>query len=492
VTSEHHRTGLRRRLVAASATALLLLGSLVPAFAADPEARKREVERQLAAAQHELAESGAALAQATTSFRDAEAQLPGAQAALAAAQAQHRAAQAHLAEVQGQLVAARAADKLAAEKLAAAEEEVRKALQRIAEVTARIDSHRSLMGQVAAQAYQQGSLGGLTDLVSVISSRSVEDFNSRVTYAQTAITSQDSIVNQLEDDRAVLANERVRLDGLRKEAQRLREEAAATLKRTEELEAQARAAEARAAAQRQGAADAQAAVTALIGQREQAVSAAKSAADQDAAEYAALERERQAIEAEIAERARQEQARIAAAQAAAAAAAAAEAERARQAAAAARGNSSSGGGSAPAAPVPAAPPAPAPSSGLSYPVSNPVITSPYGMRLHPVLLVRKLHDGTDFRAYCGTPIMAAASGQVVWARGRGGYGNQVLVDHGGMNGHSVMSSYSHLSRFAVGAGQHVSRGQVIGYSGTTGYSTACHLHFMVYVDGGVTNPMSWL
>jgi murein DD-endopeptidase MepM/ murein hydrolase activator NlpD len=472
----------RRRCAVAALVIALPLSALAPAYAADPEARHHELEQRLATTRQELTESTTALARATESYQQAEAQLPSARSALATAQARLQAAQVHLSEVQGQLAAARVADQLAADRLAAAEAEVRRAEQRIAETTSQIDGHRSRMGQVAAEAYQQGSLGGLSGLVSVVNSRNVDDFNTRVTYAQTAITSQDTIVDRLEDTRAVLANDRVRLDILRKEAQRLREEAAAALRRTEQLEAAARSAEARAATDRKAAADAEAAVAALVGQRHQAVSAAKSAADADAAEYAALENERRAIEAAIAKRARD------------AAAAAAAAAAARQSA-------------KPQAPVKPKPPATgqqrdgasssatAPSRGsaaLGYPLGTISITSPFGMRLHPVLHIRKLHDGTDFRAPCGTPVYASAAGQVVWATGRGGYGNQIMLDHGAINGQSVMTSYSHLSSFAVSRGQQVANGQLVGRAGTTGYSTGCHLHFMVYANGAVTNPMGWL
>jgi murein DD-endopeptidase MepM/ murein hydrolase activator NlpD len=114
------------------------------------------------------------------------------------------------------------------------------------------------------------------------------------------------------------------------------------------------------------------------------------------------------------------------------------------------------------------------------------------MRVHPVTGVYKLHDGTDFRAYCGTPIRAAASGRVIWARYRGGYGNQVALNHGVVGGDPLMTSYSHLSRYSIFDGERVSSGDIIGYSGSTGYSTACHLHFMVYDDGVRVNPMRYL
>ena len=93
---------------------------------------------------------------------------------------------------------------------------------------------------------------------------------------------------------------------------------------------------------------------------------------------------------------------------------------------------------------------------------------------------------------CGTPIYAAAEGKVLWAKYLNGFGNQVMVDHGYVKGNSLMTSYNHLSKFAVHSGQYVSRGQVVGYSGNEGLSLGCHLHFEVYVNGHTVNPMSIL
>ena len=129
---------------------------------------------------------------------------------------------------------------------------------------------------------------------------------------------------------------------------------------------------------------------------------------------------------------------------------------------------------------------------LSFPTAVPYITSSYGWRYHPILHYWRLHAGTDFRAYCGTKIYAAAEGRVEWARNVGGFGNQVMIDHGIVKGNSVFTSYNHLSRFSVSTGQYVTRGQVIGYSGSTGTSTACHLHFEVYVNGKTVDPMTIL
>ncbi|NLC98982.1 MAG: peptidoglycan DD-metalloendopeptidase family protein [Actinomycetales bacterium] len=140
---------------------------------------------------------------------------------------------------------------------------------------------------------------------------------------------------------------------------------------------------------------------------------------------------------------------------------------------------------------PTKPPAVNNGSTFSRPVTGR-ISSQYGMRRHPILGTYKIHDGTDFAAPCGTPIWAAASGTVVQRYYNSAYGNRIVVNHGVMRGVSAMTTYNHLSRYNVTNGQTVTRGQVIGYVGTTGLSTGCHLHFMVLQNGKHTNPMNWL
>src|SRR5690606_11579067 len=129
---------------------------------------------------------------------------------------------------------------------------------------------------------------------------------------------------------------------------------------------------------------------------------------------------------------------------------------------------------------------------LAWPVAEPRVTSAFGMRTHPLTGVYKLHDGTDFGAACGTGVHAAAAGRVTDVGDRGAYGLQVTVDHGRVGGVPVTTSYSHLARAAVTAGDTVASGRTIGLVGTSGSSTGCHLHFMVYADGQVVDPMLWL
>ncbi|MEJ7706725.1 MAG: peptidoglycan DD-metalloendopeptidase family protein [Nocardioidaceae bacterium] len=129
---------------------------------------------------------------------------------------------------------------------------------------------------------------------------------------------------------------------------------------------------------------------------------------------------------------------------------------------------------------------------LGYPVTDTYVTSSYGMRLHPILQVYKLHDGTDFHADCGSPVYAAADGRVTEAYYNSGYGNRIILDHGYVAGVSLATSYNHLTSFVAQPGELVKKGDVVAYAGTTGYSTACHLHFMVYVNGSTVDPVTWL
>ena len=130
------------------------------------------------------------------------------------------------------------------------------------------------------------------------------------------------------------------------------------------------------------------------------------------------------------------------------------------------------------------------SHGFLHPVAGPV-TSPFGRRFHPVLRVWKLHDGTDFGAGCGSPIRAPYAGTVVRAYYNAGYGNRLILRHGSVDGRRVETAYNHATHYIVGPGTQVRRGQLIGYVGSTGLSTGCHLHLMVWLNGRLVDPMTW-
>ena len=125
------------------------------------------------------------------------------------------------------------------------------------------------------------------------------------------------------------------------------------------------------------------------------------------------------------------------------------------------------------------------SAGLMTPVAGR-ITSTFGVRYHPILHYARMHAGIDFGAAWGSPIVAAADGQVVSAGWAGGYGREVRVAHGG----GIVTLYGHMSGIAASAGEMVKQGQVIGYVGSSGLSTGPHLHFEVKVNGRPVDPMT--
>jgi murein DD-endopeptidase MepM/ murein hydrolase activator NlpD len=124
---------------------------------------------------------------------------------------------------------------------------------------------------------------------------------------------------------------------------------------------------------------------------------------------------------------------------------------------------------------------------VGWPVSGP-ITSPFGMRFDPVQHHYQLHSGIDVAAPQGVTISAASEGKIIFAGWYGGYGNAIIIDHGG----GISTLYGHCSQIFVGVGQEVQRGQAIGAVGMTGDATGPHVHFEVRVNGKPVDPMSYL
>ncbi len=120
------------------------------------------------------------------------------------------------------------------------------------------------------------------------------------------------------------------------------------------------------------------------------------------------------------------------------------------------------------------------------------VTSPYGYRRHPIYGYWGLHDGTDFHAPCGTPERAGNSGTVISKVWSDVYGNRLYLDVGRVNGKNMTLVYNHLSSYAASTGERVRRGEAVGYAGSTGWSTGCHLHFTVLLDGSPVNPMNYM
>jgi murein DD-endopeptidase MepM/ murein hydrolase activator NlpD len=116
------------------------------------------------------------------------------------------------------------------------------------------------------------------------------------------------------------------------------------------------------------------------------------------------------------------------------------------------------------------------------------LTSYFGNRKDPFTKDSDFHPGLDISADYGQPVLATADATVSSAAPNGAYGNMVILDHG----YGIVTKYGHLSRFAVMGGQRVKRGDVIGYVGSTGRSTGAHLHYEIWMNGRLTNPMTLL
>lgn len=425
----------RRGVVGLLVTVLLALAGVtasMPATAddlSDLDNQRAQAEANQAATDKAIAQLEGELEGVSQDLADAYVALQGIQAQIPIAQQALDAAVAERDRLQ------READILA-QRLTAAQAEEQAITDKIATNTARAEEIRVAIGRMAREAYR-GDMAA-SSLTAILDADSTEEFIEQSAASATALRTQTQALRELEQLNGVNRNQEVRLEAVRVQIGDLKDEADAKLA---EAEVARQAAEARRA------------------ELDVLLADAKDKAAAIEAQKAALEAKQKELEAQ--------QAQLAADLA--------EIIRAQEAARAAAGQNPVG-------------------STASQPFTNPssynppYMTSPYGMRLHPILGYWRLHAGVDLRAYCGTPIYAGASGTVQWAKYRAGYGNQVMVNDGYWNGKSLMASYNHLSGFAVSAGQNVSQGQLVGYAGNTGTSAACHLHFEVYVNGATVDP----
>ncbi len=425
------RTSVRRGTAALAASSLLLSVAALPLASADDlHKKKKRVEGNISRTMDHLDQSSSKLVEATR--------------ALEAAQAQLDAAQAHLAKTRGELAAAVVLDRQMQAALDKAVLRLQNARRELAKGKADVASQEELLGQLAVQNYQQGD-PNLLGLSMVLSSQDPAELTSQLNSVRNVLDKESVTLDRLDAGRVLLTVKEQEVEQAKQEVAEQRREAAANLERKTALEAQAE--------------EAEQAVSTMVSARSKAHSAASAARRADLDMLRGLQQERDRISDMLARRAEEARRR-------------AEAAAAQAAADAARPTQSSGGF-------------------LDYPVDG-YITSSYGMRLHPVYHRWTLHDGTDFGVGCGTPIHAAASGRVIAVYYNEGYGNRVIMDNGYHRGVGLGTAYNHLSSYSAYVGQKVERGDVIGYVGSTGYSTGCHLHFMVFENGATVDPVNWL
>lgn len=412
----------RKALVAAVLGCALLASFASPGTAdskSDLERQKKGVSGKIGDAKKDLDNSSKQYAVAASALKKTQANLDSAQS--------------HLSSTRGRLAVANAKDVQMQAALAAGEAAFAKARAELADGESSLAASELQVKQFTLETLQEGDRG-LRAFGELLRGQSPIAFSEQMSLNDSVGDAQLATMQRLDASKVILSLNRDRVRKLRDEVAVKRKQAAANLVTQKDLEAQAVTQTAQ--------------VTKLVGARATAARSANSARKADAAQLAALEADRNSLNAQLRVLARK---------------------------AIKKGGSGGGDGG----------------GTLSYAASGP-ITSQYGMRFHPIRRVWKLHDGTDFGVPCGTPVRAAAGGTVLQVYYNAGYGNRVILNNGIMRGKSVVTTYNHLTRSIVSPGQHVSRGQTIAYSGTTGYSTGCHLHFMVIANGNTVNPMGWL
>jgi murein DD-endopeptidase MepM/ murein hydrolase activator NlpD len=345
-------------------------------------------------------------------------------------------AQATAAHARTLLAQARRRAEAAAKARGAAQVRLMLSSQTAEESAAHVAEQRAEIGRLARAAYQGG--GSLGDMSMLLEARSPADFAERLVSLQTVVSSQRTVLDDLVDVQEEYGSQTEDLESVRDrlaaaDARAQRELAAVT-----RLEAEARAAEDQ--------------VSRLVAAREAALAAAKAAQAEEDAAHARRDSVSSELSAELAARARSEV---------------------------------GPGGTRDGSTVPARP------GTLSWPVQGR-ISSPFGMRVHPITGVYKLHTGTDLSVPCGTPIKAARDGVVVAAGWNSAYGWRTVVSHGAVDGVLLTTTYNHQTRIGTTVGAKVGTGQVIGTVGSTGYSTGCHLHFELYVNSALVDPEPWL
>ncbi|MGD8216287.1 M23 family metallopeptidase [Aestuariimicrobium sp. Y1814] len=468
---------------------VLMLGLAQPLAHADElDDRKKEIEAQLAQSKQDLHDYNQVAARAAAALEASQNELAAAESALRTAeQAETDAAE---------------KDKQAAAALVIAQRELAAAKAAAAKAKDEVDKWMKTVGATVIQTQQQRT--DLLGLAVLTTDTNMGSLNQRVQWSKTLMDSTQAKLDRLRALQfAADAAEQKATDA----------EADVAAKRAAAQRAYTEAQQARTASQQARDARAAAVVT-----NEQARATADAAVEEEKQNQAQLEAEGKDVAERIADRIAAQKAAEAKAKAEAAAKTKAEADAAERRAAAARAEAAKATAAKKAAADAKAKKAEeeaaaakkkvattsasnsnssssksssssSSSKGFIYP-SGAVITSSYGQRFHPILRYWKLHDGTDFGASCGTPIKAAAAGVVEERYYNAGYGNRLIIDHGSVNGRYVTTSYNHATRYIVSVGQRVSQGQTIGYVGSTGYSTGCHLHFMAWVNGSLVNPMT--
>lgn len=369
---------------------------------------------------------------AQADLEDSSAALVRATRKLQSARASLAGAQQRLAKTQGELAAARALDIAMQAKLVKAQAELKQAVTDVAAGELKVAEQKDALARLAVASYSFGD----PDLVRVsvlLKGSDPNDIAVQLGALDNLLDQQSTLLEELKTTQALLEVQRVRVSEAEAAVAEQREAAAANLVRKKELERKAAAARTQ--------------VAAFVETSRRAAVVAQAMRVADQRRLAASKRKEARIQKLLLERAKNQNN---------------------------GGNYNGAGGGFLFRPVPGA------------------ITSPYGYRVHPIYGYYSLHDGDDFSAPCGTPMRAGAGGRVISEYYSDVWGNRLYLDVGRVNGHHMVLIYNHISSYKARTGSRVGRGDVVAYSGTTGWSTGCHLHFTVLIDGKAVNPQNYM
>ncbi len=431
------RTSRRAALLAvAGLVVTLVLGAMAPPAMGDAiddrraaaEKEKKANERKRSDAEEVLEGLEGELGAVSDRLLEIETQLPAARLALQEAEAEFAKAKREAA-----IVAARLED----------------AKDQAADLSATIEADsdeatkmREAIGQMAREAYRGG--GDVSSVSMILDADSSEDFIERADLMSQALRTRAQVLDDLQATESGNRNSAQRLEAVQGRISELKDEADAKVAASKKA--------------KKAAEDAKAALDALLVEQQDKQTALLAKKDEIAAKLKEIDAEAKRIEQDLAKAIAEQRKRDAA-----------------------KGTD------------PDDPPAASGTLFVNPTQTRPIyVTSEYGMRFHPVLHYWRLHAGIDLRDYCGNDVYAGRSGTVLWTQYRYGYGNQVMISHGTVNGKTLASSYNHLSQFLVRPGASVKAGQLIARAGNTGTSGACHLHFEVYMNSSTVNPRPFL
>ena len=427
--------GAGDRYLLACLLVVTLGGTAVPlALAADGDGLKhkqKHVHDQIQQVQGDMDDASKAITQAKAQLAQAEKQLSAAQADYAAKEAQ-------AADAQAKLQVATVENDQAQAALAAAQATLAQAKAEVVAGQAALDAQQAKVKDTIVALYQQGS-PQLMAWTGYLDAQTPDDLIRKMEYADTLVEDQNSLFDQLHAAEVALHAKKDEVKVAEAAADEQADVAAQELNNVTQLKQQAdEAANAALLAQNQ--------VTLTVAARQKAQHKAQRAKKRDREELRHLQQQEEHIKHLIAQAAAQDHS---------------------------QGYVGDSGGF------------------LLAPVNGPV-TSPFGYRIHPIYHYWGLHDGTDFGVSCGEGMRAAADGTVLSRYWSDVYGNRLYINVGKVNGHNLTVVYNHASSYRVSVGEHVSRGEIVGYVGSTGWSTGCHLHFTVLQDGTAVDPMNYL